>query len=292
MDTKEFGHRVAGLRRLRGMSQGELATAINRSESWVSQVERGVYPAERLSVLQSLADALGVSVQELRSDAPQESTPVDEGQRQPSLDELRLAMSGHPALSELFGATEATDVNLPALESRVDRAWSLEHSGEYAELYTVLPSTLVALERASRQVGAPDRPKVLALERSNGRERAHQSRPCRRPTQPRRSQRLQYGVRADQRPASRAVSGYRRRRRGGSDPKGGRSLARADPRPPADDARDGGAARAVRGKATTRRPRGTGAAHVSRSVSCRARRTGPPCAGTTWSKPGLRTTRC
>jgi len=163
MDTKVFGHRVADLRRLRGMSQGDLATAVSRSESWVSQVERGVYPVERLSILQSLADALGVSVQELRSDAPQESAPVEERQPQPGLDDLRLAMSGHPALSELLGASEATDVNLPALEARVDRAWSLEHAGEYAELNTVLPSALMDLERASRQVGAPDRPKVLAL---------------------------------------------------------------------------------------------------------------------------------
>ena len=163
MDTKEFGQRVAALRRLRGMSQGDLAQAISRSESWVSQVERGVYPVERLSILQSLADALGVSVQELRSDAPQANASAQEAEPQPSLDDLRLAMSGHPALSELFGAPEATAVDLLDLEARVRDAWSHEHSGEYEELNALLPGTLVDLERASRQVYDEERPAVLTL---------------------------------------------------------------------------------------------------------------------------------
>ena len=163
MDTKEFGQRVAALRRLRGMSQGDLSHAVSRSESWVSQVERGVYPVERLSILQSLADALGVSVQELRSNAPQTSAPIQETEPQPSLDQLRLAMSGHPALSELFGTPETTAVDLLDLEARVRDAWSLEHSGEYAELNTVLPGTLVDLERASRVVCDEERPAVLTL---------------------------------------------------------------------------------------------------------------------------------
>lgn len=163
MDTKEFGQRVADLRRLRGMSQADLATAISRSESWVSQVERGVYPVERLNILQSLADALGVSVQELRADAPESAAPVQEAEPQPSLDQLRLALSGHPALSDLFGVVEDEHVDLAELDTRVSRAWSLEHSGEYAELNAMLPGTLVDLEHASRLVCDGDRPKVLAL---------------------------------------------------------------------------------------------------------------------------------
>lgn len=37
-DAESFGRRVARLRRLRGLSQPQLATVIKRSPAWVSQV--------------------------------------------------------------------------------------------------------------------------------------------------------------------------------------------------------------------------------------------------------------
>jgi transcriptional regulator with XRE-family HTH domain len=77
-DTRTLGQRVKELRRAAGMSQSDLAAAMARSESWVSQVERGVQPVERLSILQALADALKVSVRELRPDAaPTEEEPTE-----------------------------------------------------------------------------------------------------------------------------------------------------------------------------------------------------------------------
>lgn len=66
MDT--FGAEVARLRRTKAMTQRELGAALNRSESWVSQVERGVQPVERFVVLQALAEVLGVGLSALRPD--------------------------------------------------------------------------------------------------------------------------------------------------------------------------------------------------------------------------------
>jgi DNA-binding XRE family transcriptional regulator len=63
-----IGERVAAYRRQRDISQRDMAAAVGRSESWVSQVERNVQPVERLSVLQGLARALGVTVRDLRPD--------------------------------------------------------------------------------------------------------------------------------------------------------------------------------------------------------------------------------
>lgn len=74
-ERRAFGARVAQLRKQRGLKQDELAAAIDRTASWVSQVERGVQPVVRLDVLQLLADGLGVSIQVLRPDAPQ-AAPV------------------------------------------------------------------------------------------------------------------------------------------------------------------------------------------------------------------------
>jgi transcriptional regulator with XRE-family HTH domain len=64
-DAKALGRRVAFHRGKRGLSQKELGAHINRSESWVSQVERGARRIDRMSVLEILADALGVPVAEL-----------------------------------------------------------------------------------------------------------------------------------------------------------------------------------------------------------------------------------
>lgn len=54
----EMGQWVARLRAERGWTQAELATLIRRSESWVSQVERGVRHVDRLSLREELQDAL------------------------------------------------------------------------------------------------------------------------------------------------------------------------------------------------------------------------------------------
>jgi transcriptional regulator with XRE-family HTH domain len=64
-----LGERVALLRRRRGLSQVELSNLIGRSESWVSQVERGARHLDRLSVLRKVADALEVSVADLQPTA-------------------------------------------------------------------------------------------------------------------------------------------------------------------------------------------------------------------------------
>lgn len=49
-----MGKRIAAYRRRRGLSQEALAGLIGRSESWLSQVERGLRSVDRLSVLLDL----------------------------------------------------------------------------------------------------------------------------------------------------------------------------------------------------------------------------------------------
>ena len=50
-----IGDRIAIYRRRRGLTQLVLAGLIGRSESWLSQVERGIRPIDRLSVLIDIA---------------------------------------------------------------------------------------------------------------------------------------------------------------------------------------------------------------------------------------------
>lgn len=151
LDGLTLGQRVAELRRRRGLSQKDLAVEVSRSESWVSQVERDVLPVERVSVLRTLADALGASVRELRPDASvvrehsHERTATDE------LAELRLAMTGHPALHSLLGTVSNERRGIAELQAAVDEAWRLAHGSQFRNLANLLAPLLIELESAARE---------------------------------------------------------------------------------------------------------------------------------------------
>jgi transcriptional regulator with XRE-family HTH domain len=63
------GERVAQFRKARGLTQEGLALRMHRSVSWVSKVEQGKRPVENIRTLMHLAEALGVTLAELRTDA-------------------------------------------------------------------------------------------------------------------------------------------------------------------------------------------------------------------------------
>jgi len=67
MDSLGRGQRIARARRRRGLSQATLAGLVGRSESWLSQVERGLRDVDSHSVLTSLAAVLKVEVTELQA---------------------------------------------------------------------------------------------------------------------------------------------------------------------------------------------------------------------------------
>jgi len=64
-DSNGTGQRIARARRRRGLSQAALAGLAGRSESWLSQVERGQRDVDSHSVLNRLAAALCVPVTEI-----------------------------------------------------------------------------------------------------------------------------------------------------------------------------------------------------------------------------------
>ncbi|MEV5280756.1 helix-turn-helix transcriptional regulator [Streptomyces sp. NPDC052811] len=164
-DTTALGPKVKELRRAAGMSQSDLAAAMGRSESWVSQVERGVQPVERLSVLQALADSLNVSVRELRPDAPlaEEAEPEAEA-RSNDLDGLRVALTGHPALGSLFQQPSAEPTpSLADFRQQVAEAWNLVHASSYAALSDHLTKLLPSIETAVRHAPAGDRTELHSL---------------------------------------------------------------------------------------------------------------------------------
>jgi transcriptional regulator with XRE-family HTH domain len=146
-DPRLVGERIAYHRKRLGMSQVEFAALVSRSESWVSQVERGVRPVDRMSVLQRVADALAVSVTELRGDdeAP-EST-----ERPEAFDTIRLALTGHPAIGAVLGSAKPAQApDLMVLRDQHGRIWDLVHASRYTELAPILAELIPGLEAAVR----------------------------------------------------------------------------------------------------------------------------------------------
>ncbi len=168
VDDLPFPERVAGLRRRRGLSQRELGAAVRRSESWVSQVERGVQPVERFAVLQALADALGVPVGTLRPEVSAVLQPSPLPPERPTqLDALRLVLAGHPALGALFPSYGGSPpVETRGLPQRVAHVWELAHTSRFDALAEELAALLPQLESAVRRAkGSSQRPlnRLLAV---------------------------------------------------------------------------------------------------------------------------------
>jgi transcriptional regulator with XRE-family HTH domain len=159
-----IGARIALQRRRRGLSQAKLAGLVGRSESWLSQVERGARPIERLGILVDLARVLDVPVSELTGEPA--ATVRDPGEQHDAVEQIRLALSAFDFLTLLMRPeTEASppEPDLAELRERVDRAWRLTHGSECGSLAPVLISLLSDGEHAAHAVGPDRRGEVFAL---------------------------------------------------------------------------------------------------------------------------------
>lgn len=146
-DDLTLGERIAFHRRRRELSQREFAAEIGRSESWVSQVERGARSIDRLSVLQTLADVLGVPLAELRAEAAPQPR-----ERTSDVQELRLVLTGHPALEIVLSEAEPEqpEPDIEQLAKVTSRMWPLLHESRYDELEPLLAGLIPDLEQAAR----------------------------------------------------------------------------------------------------------------------------------------------
>ncbi|WP_329018825.1 helix-turn-helix domain-containing protein [Streptomyces sp. NBC_00690] len=164
-ESRAFGARVAGLREDRGLTQKQLAAEIGRTASWLSQVERGIQPVNRMDVLRLLADGLGVSQQELRPDAPAEvDSSGSEAHLPNDLDHARLLISGHPVPEVVLSGTQASGpTNVEEIQASVDYVWELTHANRFTELSSTLGPLVPRIERAARTGPLADRPRLWAL---------------------------------------------------------------------------------------------------------------------------------
>jgi len=151
-----IGERIAHYRAQRGLSQLALGAMVERSEDWVSKVERGVIPVSNFSKLVDLAQALGVKDLKDLTGHPLALAPSDSPEHA-SVAAIRSAMSALPATR---GDTLAGSILTPdVLATRVADAWQIyDHDrARYARLGPVLPELLGQAHRAARADAAATR---------------------------------------------------------------------------------------------------------------------------------------
>jgi len=102
MTDPEVGARIARWRRRRGLSQVALAGLVGRSESWLSQVERGLRHVDSLAVLRDLSRVLRVDL-EMLAPSPMATPRGSNGPAHPVLKQALLA----PPIADSTAATPA-----------------------------------------------------------------------------------------------------------------------------------------------------------------------------------------
>ncbi|WP_283134197.1 helix-turn-helix domain-containing protein [Rhizohabitans arisaemae] len=150
---KEIGQRIARARRRRGWSQHVLAGLVGRSESWLSQVERGRRSVDSHTVLVGLAEHLGLPVEELSLSGPADDLPRFE----PAIG-IGRAMMGYEGLEALIDPryADGSTPSLRRLRHELHAVNRLYQSTKYHEAARRLPALIVAAEFAAR-TGGPGR---------------------------------------------------------------------------------------------------------------------------------------
>ncbi|MEU8059262.1 helix-turn-helix domain-containing protein [Microbispora bryophytorum] len=150
---KEIGQRIARARRRRGLSQSVLAGLIGRSESWLSQVERGQRSVDSHAVLNSLTEILGLKADELTSSKTEAAT------RYQAASEIRRAMMGYDGLASLIDPrhTEGSLESLAWLRHEIRKVNRLYQATRYDEAGRRLLGLIVATELGSRHAPSAHR---------------------------------------------------------------------------------------------------------------------------------------
>jgi transcriptional regulator with XRE-family HTH domain len=151
-DREAAGQRIARARRRRGLSQAVLAGLIGRSESWLSQVERGRRGVDSHSVLVRLAEVLRVDIEELTGSADRDET----GRRAYAAALLiEQAMMGYGTPEPLDSDDEpGRETSLDFLRAQARSAYQAYQATRYDAAGRTLPGLIRAVEAAARIAGS------------------------------------------------------------------------------------------------------------------------------------------
>lgn len=138
--SESVGDRIAIYRKRRGMSQAQLAGLVGRSESWLSQVERGVRSVDKLSVLIDMARLLEIDVETLAG-RPWKYAP-NGGAHIASVDAIKTALTGY---HHLLG-TQSPVWPLAQLRAAVVEAHQTYQAAEYDKAGRLIPELITVVD--------------------------------------------------------------------------------------------------------------------------------------------------
>lgn len=155
------GQRVAWHRVRRGLSQEVLAGLVGRTEDWLSKIENDRAALDRVSVIRSLADALGISMLDIIGEPmPSNTLSVPKG-----LAGVRAALMDYRQLSPLLSVIEA-EHDAPRLGMlRQDLACVMRAYQEstYGEMLRLLPPLLTQTQLGVREHTGDERSEAHRL---------------------------------------------------------------------------------------------------------------------------------
>lgn len=153
-----IGARVRLYRRRRGLSQAALAGLVGRSESWLSQVERGIRSVDRLSVLIDIARILHVDVETLAG-RPFSLAP-NGGPELVELDELHAALGAYPGLHR----RDTVPMTLEDMRTTIAEVHRHQQGARYAQAASMLPDLIRSIDTIVSEAGNRVSPATLHIQ--------------------------------------------------------------------------------------------------------------------------------
>jgi transcriptional regulator with XRE-family HTH domain len=154
------GERIARARRRRGLSQAVLAGLVGRSESWLSQVERGKRGVDSHAVLTRMAAVLRIEVEELTG--PDGGREEWQSVYEPAV-QIEQAMMRYDAAAVSIGGRDPQGTgSAEHLGAMARTAYQGYQATRYDDTGRVLPSLIREAEAASRAAGL-DNPQMCAV---------------------------------------------------------------------------------------------------------------------------------
>lgn len=156
------GELIRSYRDGRGWSRKRLADEVQRSASWIAQVERGEIKLTDVTVLGKVAAVLGAPLQEFIDAAL--GPDAEKVRERPYVEMLRLAIAGHPAPHSITTPVAVGGlVDIEPFRQRTARVWERVHASAYQELCPEIARLITELEAATRKAPREQRPELLPL---------------------------------------------------------------------------------------------------------------------------------
>jgi transcriptional regulator with XRE-family HTH domain len=161
-----IGDRIRRHRRRRGLSQTALAQLVGRSESWLSQVERGIRGVDRFSTILELAKVLKVDVVELTGRRFQ--LAPNGGMHYEAVIKIRQALIQYDAIPALLlpeGAKRRAEAppDLDRLRRSVEEVNRQYQASRYVAVGELLPGLIVLAQRAVRELAGSQQQRAYGV---------------------------------------------------------------------------------------------------------------------------------